>query len=112
MSRALSAHPQNVKSKILRLKYLQAGEEVWHESKLRSEWENAWKVGSVEIWMEWLEWRIRSGSNGINGVVNDGKRVLDALGPGDDDELSKVRVIWRVAVALQNAGMQSLCVPF
>jgi hypothetical protein len=111
MSRALSAHPQNSSSRVLRLKYLQAGEEVWHESKLRAEWEDAWKVGGVEIWMEWLEWRIRNKDKSINRVVEDGRRVLDALGVGDDNELGKVRVFWRLAVAFQNAGVLTLHFP-
>ena len=113
MSRALSVHPQNAASKILRLKYLTAGEDIWHESKLRAEWEDAWKVGGVEIWMEWLEWRIRSGNKGINGVVEDGIRVLTALGTEEGNELGKVRVFWRLVVAFQNAGEYlPLCTPF
>ena len=41
----------------------------------------------------------------INGVVQDAVRVLKSLlGDAEDDEIGKLRVIWRVAVALQNAG--------
>jgi hypothetical protein len=105
LSRAFSSHPQNSTSKILRLKYLKAGEQVWHESKLRAEWEDALKGGGVEIWMEWLEWRIRRAAKGVNGVVEDGERVLRSLGDGEDAEMGKLRVVWRVAVALQDAGM-------
>jgi hypothetical protein len=101
MSRAIAAHPDNASSKTLRLRFLMAGEEIWHESKLRAEWEDALKVGGAEIWMEWLEWRMRTKNRGVNGVVEDGRRVLLSLG---NDELAKVRVLWRVAVAFQNAG--------
>ncbi|KAJ7596925.1 NRDE-2, necessary for RNA interference-domain-containing protein [Mycena floridula] len=99
VSRALQ-YPQNQYSKILRLKYLKAGEEIWHESKLQEEWEAALSVGGAEIWMEWLEWRIRTAVDGINGVVASAGRVLDALG----DDISKLRVFWRVAVAFGQAG--------
>ncbi|KAJ7654952.1 NRDE-2, necessary for RNA interference-domain-containing protein [Mycena polygramma] len=79
-----------------------AGEEVWHESKLRAEWEDALrKVDGVDIWMEWLEWRIRKGNNGISAVVEDAKRALAAV---QADEVGKVRLFWRLAVAFQNTG--------
>lgn len=110
LSRALVAHPGNCTSKELRLKYLKAGEEVWHESKLRAEWENAFKMGGIEIWMEWLEWKIRKGVNGINGVVEDAERLLRHLGDEEVDELGKLRVFWRVAVAMHSAGkLCTLC---
>ncbi|KAJ8455038.1 hypothetical protein ONZ51_g12677 [Trametes cubensis] len=41
LSRALAAHPSNTRSTILRLKYMKAGEELWHESKLNAEWDEA-----------------------------------------------------------------------
>ncbi|KAF8213175.1 NRDE-2, necessary for RNA interference-domain-containing protein [Mycena galopus ATCC 62051] len=91
----------NANSCVLRLKYLQAGEEVWHESKLRAEWEDALrKVKGVEIWMEWFEWRIRQGTKGISAIVEDAKRALAAV----EDEIGRVRIFWRLAVAFQNAG--------
>jgi hypothetical protein len=105
LSRALSSHPSNSTNKELRLKYLKAGEEEWHESKLRAEWEDALKVGGIDIWMEWLEWRIRKAVKGINGVVEDAQRVLRSLSDTEEDEMGKLRVVWRTAVALQNAGM-------
>ncbi|KAF9015505.1 NRDE-2, necessary for RNA interference-domain-containing protein [Cyathus striatus] len=104
LSRALSAHPLNSSSKQLRLKYLKAGEEIWHESKLRAEWEDALKVGGVEIWMEWLEWRIRVGSEGVEGVVRDGTRAMEAFENDEEGETAKLRSFWRIAVAFQNAG--------
>jgi hypothetical protein len=100
LSRALSAHPGNASSKVLRHKYLIAGEGVWHENELYAEWEEALKVGGVELWMEWIEWRIRKGNKGIDGVIEAGTRAMAAL----DDEVSKVRLLWRLAVAFQNAG--------
>lgn len=57
--------------------------------------------GGVEIWMEWLELRIRKASGGIAGIVEDAERVLGAL---NGDEMGRLRVFWRVAVVLQNAG--------
>jgi len=105
LSRALSSRPSNGTNKYLRLKYLKAGEEVWHESKLRAEWEDALKVGQVDIWMEWLEWRIRSAVGGINGVVEDAQRALRSLSDTEEGEMGRLRVIWRIAVALQNAGL-------
>lgn len=105
LSRALAADIRNTDSKILRFKYLKAGEEVWHESKLRAEWEDALKIGGAEIWMEWFEWRIRRGNDGVDGVVKDALRILSVLEDSEQDEILKVRVFWRLAVAIQNAGV-------
>ncbi|PCH33837.1 hypothetical protein WOLCODRAFT_61797 [Wolfiporia cocos MD-104 SS10] len=102
LSRALSAHPDNVSSKTLRLKYLKAGEEVWQESKLRTEWEDAVKTGGTEIWIEWLDWRIRRGEKGMDGIVEDGTRVLAAI--DEAEEVARLRIVWRVAVAFRDAG--------
>jgi hypothetical protein len=102
MSRAIAAHPNNSSSNALRLQHLMAGEEIWHESKLRAEWEGALKIGGAEIWMEWLEWRMRSKNRGVYGMVEDAHRILQSLGT---DELGKVRVLWRIAVAFRNAGV-------
>jgi len=107
LSRALSASPLNRTSKALRLAYLKAGEEVWHESKLKAEWEDALKVGGIEILMEWLEWNIRKSKDGISGIMEAALRVLNSLGSGSEAQLdvSRVRVFWRVAVAIRGAGM-------
>ncbi|TFK77225.1 hypothetical protein BDN72DRAFT_830394 [Pluteus cervinus] len=104
IERALSAYPQNATSITLLVKRLQAGEEVWSETRLRDEWEKAFKVGGIDIWMEWLEWRIRRGKEGVDGFVQDAVRVLNSLDLSDIGELRKVRVLWRTAVAFQNAG--------
>ena len=104
LSRAMSADPQNLKSKALRLKYLKAGEEIWQESKMHEEWESASKVGGIEIWMEWLEWRIRKSKKGMESVVEAAVRAMSALGSDVAGELGKVRIFWRTAVAFQNAG--------
>lgn len=104
LSRAFSACPQNATNKTLRLTYLKAGEQVWHESKLRSEWEEALKVGDIEIQIEWLEWRIKNGSGGIDQIIEAAVRACEGLGPTEDSELAKVRIFWRVAVVLRNAG--------
>lgn len=110
LSRALSAHPDNKRSWALRLKYLKAGEEEWSEGKLKVEWEDALRGcgggrDAMEMWMEWLDWRIRRGENGVEGVVEDAGRVLKALGNSPDSEVGRLRVFWRVAVAFRDAGL-------
>jgi hypothetical protein len=108
LKRARAAHPHNRSSGILFLKYLRAGEEVWHESKTKAEWEEASKLGGIEIWMEWLEWRIRTVAGGVDTLVTDATRVLRALGSSGSREIDKLRVVWRVAVAFQQAGTKLL----
>jgi hypothetical protein len=101
LSRAISAYSANKGSVILRLELLAIGEEVWNIEKLRQEWEEALSLGSIELWMAWLDWRIRTSSVGIDGIVSDAQRVLSALGT---DEVSKLRVLWRVTTAFREAG--------
>lgn len=104
LSRARAAHPSNLHSPTLLLKYLRAGEESWHRTKLVAEWEDALKLGGIDVWMEWLEWRIRTCVGGIDQVVWDATRALKALDGSEDSELGRLRVVWRVAIALQEAG--------
>ncbi|KAG2154714.1 NRDE-2, necessary for RNA interference-domain-containing protein [Suillus clintonianus] len=104
LTRARAANPHNKSSRILFLKYLRAGEEVWHESKTKAEWEEALKLGGIEIWIEWLEWRIRTAAGGVETSVTDATRVFNALGSSESSEIDKLRVLWRVAVAFQQAG--------
>jgi hypothetical protein len=104
LSRAREAHPSNLRSPTLLLKYLRAGEELWNQTKLKAEWEDGLKLGGIDIWMEWLEWRIRNYTGGIDQVVSHATRALKALGSSEHSELERLRVVWRVAVAFQEAG--------
>jgi hypothetical protein len=105
LSRALSAHPENARNKVLRLAYLRAGEGIWHESKLKSEWNDALKIGGTELQMEWLEWRIMNGSNGVDGVVESAVKAAASLRGDDESEVAKVRIFWRMTIAIRSAGM-------
>lgn len=104
LSRARAAHPSNNHSSALLLKYLRAGEELWNRTKLMAEWEDALKLSGIDVWMEWLEWRIRTCLGGIDQVVWDATRALKALDGSEDSELNRLRIVWRVAVAFQEAG--------
>ncbi|OJT03082.1 Protein NRDE2 -like protein [Trametes pubescens] len=103
LSRALAAHPSNARSKNLRLRYMKAGEELWQDGKLQAEWEEAVKVGDIEIWMAWLDWRVRTTNSILTSMVDDSARVMRALA-STQDEVGQLRVFWRVAVALRDAG--------
>lgn len=110
LSRALSAHPDNSRSKKLRIKYLKAGEDIWQEAKLLSEWEDALKVDDAEIWLEWLDWRIRNVKGGLEAIIGDVERTYSALSTNPDSELPRLRSFWRVAVAIRDAGSFCLSV--
>jgi hypothetical protein len=103
LSRALAAHPDNTKNKVLRILYLKAGEEVWQEDKLRAEWNEAFKVGDIEILMEWLEWQMRKGLGGPNGIIASAVQALGSL-ERDADESAKIRIFWRISFAIRSAG--------
>ncbi|KAI0321133.1 NRDE-2, necessary for RNA interference-domain-containing protein [Amylostereum chailletii] len=84
----------------LRLLYLQAGEEIWDDSRLSEEWEAGFRFNDPDIRMGWLEWRTRRRVEGFNGVLEDAVRMLSA----SSNELDKLRIFWRVAVVMRHAG--------
>jgi hypothetical protein len=101
LSRAVSAHPSNRTSIALRLKYLRAGEEVWDEQKLGREWADALGLRSTEVWMAWLDWKISRSRSGLEGIMEDVAHALEHL---RHTEVGSLRVQWRAAVVLQQAG--------
>ena len=103
LSRAMAANPDNKKNKVLRILYLKACEEVCQEDRLRAEWGEAFKDGDIEILMEWLEWQIRKGLGGLDGLVTSAVEALGRL-ERDADEGAKVRIFWRIALAIRSAG--------
>lgn len=103
LSRAFAAYPDNSKSKALRILYLKACEQVWQEDKLDGEWDEAFKDGDIEILMEWLEWQIRKGLDGLDGLIASAVKALARL-EKDVDERAKIRIFWRIAFAIRSAG--------
>jgi hypothetical protein len=101
LTRARAAHPENARAAPLLLRLMRAGEEVWQPEKLRSEWENALKTGDVELIMEWLDWKVRKAEDGMDGIVAAGVRAMRLV---EHNDLDRLRVFWRIAVAFQQAG--------
>ena len=102
LSRAVSAHPSNKTSIALRLKHLRAGEEVWDEQKLEHEWDDALTLQSTEVWMAWLNWKLSRSRGGLDGIMEDVAHALEHL---RHTEIGSLRVQWRAAVILQQAGL-------
>jgi hypothetical protein len=119
LDRAMRTHRQNKASVELRVKWLNAGAEVWDAEKLEREWESAVReLGGQSngeeqregtrnrMWDEWLRWRVSSagkgtrGAAGVEGIIEDAGRVLE----NTESELAKVKILWRVAVVLKEAG--------
>jgi hypothetical protein len=102
LGRAMMTHLDNKRSLSLRLRYIRAGEMIWPENRLASEWDTALQaIDTPELVIEWLNWRIRIEKGGVDGIVSDG---VKAMGLMRGDELAILRVFWRVAIALQQAG--------
>ena len=101
LSRAVLAHPLNRSSITLRLKHLRAGQEVWDEKKLQREWDNALALRSTEVWMAWLDWKLLKSRSGLEEIMEDVAHALEQL---RQDEVGSLRVQWRAAVVLQQAG--------
>jgi hypothetical protein len=105
LSRAVSAHPSNKASVTLRLKHLRSGEDVWDEKRLQHEWEDALVLRSTEVWMAWLDWRLSRSRGGLEGMLEDVAHVLEQL---RHTEIGCLRVQWRAAVILHQAGLLNI----
>ncbi|KAF9022470.1 hypothetical protein BDZ89DRAFT_1102857 [Hymenopellis radicata] len=93
----------------LRLKYLRAGQEIWDNDQVCSEWETAYNIGGTQIWMEWLDWKIKTDGmkikeEGIVSAVDAATKVLTSLGDDEEKEVTKIRLFWRLATAFRQAG--------
>jgi hypothetical protein len=100
VSRALPSLPEGPSTRI-RLLYLYAGEELWTSEKLSQEWERALTTRDFNVFLAWLDWRIRNGSRGVDGVLEAAIRVLAFA----TSELENLRVFWRLCCALRQAGV-------
>lgn len=100
LGRALPSLPEG-SSTHLRLLYVHAGEELWTFEKLEQEWEKALTTGDINISLAWLDWRIRNGSRGVDGILEAATRVLASA----ESELERLRVFGRLTCALRQAGM-------
>ena len=99
LSRALPTLPEGPSTRI-RLLYLHAGEELWTSEKLAQEWEKALAPGDFSIFLAWLDWRIRNGSRGVDGMLEAAIRVFASA----TSESERLRVFWRLTCALRQAG--------
>lgn len=104
LGRALPALQEGSSSTRIRLLHLHAGEESWTSEKLTQEWEKALTTGDINIRLAWLDWRIRTGSEGVDGMLQAATRVLEFAA----SEVERLRIFWRLACALRQAGMNDL----
>ncbi|KIM33854.1 hypothetical protein M408DRAFT_325432 [Serendipita vermifera MAFF 305830] len=109
--RAIDTHPENSLSLQLRLLYVEHGSELWTAKELQEEWERLLSsLGTPQsppgkravVWLNWLEWRLNA-SKTVAGALNDTKRVFAMLHE-ERFEHVRVRLCWRVAVFLREAG--------
>lgn len=104
LDRALPALHEGSTSTRIRLLHLHAGEELWTSEKLAQEWEKVLtNKGDINIHFAWLDWRIRNGSDGVDGVLQAATRVFAYA----RSELERLRIFWRLACALRQAGMNA-----
>ena len=101
LDRAMPNLPKGSSSTRIQLLYLHAGEVVWTIDKLKQEWEKALTTGDINIYLAWLDWRIRSGTDGQDGALEATIRVLASA----TNELERLKVFWRWTYELRQAGM-------
>lgn len=107
LDRALSAHQANARSPLLRLKYLKAGEVIWDIPKMKEEWGKTLKViPTANMYVEWLDWIMRSTPdfNAVVDAATETTNLVSGIAAGDDADLAKLRVLWRIATFFRQAG--------
>ena len=112
LSRALDAHPTNVRSTLLRLMYLHAGGEIWDEKILASEWESALRTcGTTDLWVEWLNSQLGTTVATFESGLQSAIRTLESIPvglSGQDSDIASLRIFWRIAVFMKQAGVSSI----
>ncbi|KAL5519041.1 hypothetical protein ACEPAH_724 [Sanghuangporus vaninii] len=108
LERALSAHQDNARSSLLRLKYLKAGEVTWDMTRMKGEWRKALKaIPTADMHVEWFDWTIRSTPD-FNAVVEFAieatNLVSNNIAVGEDADFARLRVFWRIATFFRQAG--------
>ncbi|KAL5535434.1 hypothetical protein ACEPAF_3528 [Sanghuangporus sanghuang] len=108
LERALSAHQDNARSSLLRLKCLKAGEVTWDMTRMKDEWRKALKaIPTADMHVEWLDWTIRSTPD-FNAVVEYAieatNLVSNNIAAGENADFAKLRVFWRIATFFRQAG--------
>lgn len=108
LSRALTASPENTHSALIWLKYLRVGEDLWEEGMLKDEWEKALKgAPSADLWIEWLNWRIRRPAVVMDEVKDDAARLVKNMSTGmtaEEADFARLRAFWRIAVFFKETG--------
>ena len=105
LQRAFHMRKENACSPVLRLKFLRSGEEVWDERKIAEEYEKAFlDIKDTDLRLEWLDWKIRKAKDDLASVFESAKRIMDGIGDVESRDVEKVRVFWRLAIAIQQAG--------
>ena len=111
LERALSQHPANGHSPFLRLKYLKAGELTWDKARAEEEWNKALEdVATADIYVEWLDWRIRTTPD-FNAVVEHAikaTRLVASTGSDEKSDFAILRVFWRIVTFFKQAGKLDL----
>ncbi|KZS95938.1 hypothetical protein SISNIDRAFT_330589 [Sistotremastrum niveocremeum HHB9708] len=102
LKRAMNSHPSIASSVTLRIAYLSYREDLGDLSALDADWNAALRdLRSPEIAIEWLNWRLRSGKEqGLPGFFRDAEKCLNMF----SDDSSRVLGLWRIALALVDAG--------
>ncbi|EIN14098.1 hypothetical protein PUNSTDRAFT_140471 [Punctularia strigosozonata HHB-11173 SS5] len=106
LDRAFKASTENNHSVSLWLRYIAAHEELLEAGEVNYVWEKAIQnagrgADKADLWIEWLDWSIRRSARGMDGILEAAVRAVRAL---HLDEIGRLRVLWRVAVAFRDAG--------
>lgn len=111
LDRAMSAHPRNRQSDILRLRYLEAMRDTKASEEEEAAWEQALlEIQSENLWVEYISHRLeKHGPESLeNAVIRIWRELSGANFGTDRKHRTQLRVFWRAVTGLKEAGQFSL----
>ena len=106
LERAISAHPKNRQSDVLRLRYLEAMRDTQSPEE-ETAWERALlEIQSENLWVEYISHQLeKHGPESIEKAVTRIWRELSSVDFGvDRKHRAQLRVFWRAITGLKEAG--------
>ena len=107
LENAISAHPKNRRSDVLRLRYLEAMRDTKSSEEEDAAWERALlEIKSENMWVEYISYRL--GKYGPESIEEAVTRIWHELSTAELDAGRKyraqLRVFWRAITALKESG--------
>jgi len=109
LEKAISAHPKNRRSDVLRLRYLEAVRDTKSSEEEEAAWERALlEIKSENMWVEYVSHRLGEHGPGPESIEKAVTRIWHEVSTADLGAgrryRAQLRVFWRAITALKESG--------